>query len=157
MLYLVRDGNAFARCLSCPYNSPATGSGLTQSIWTTLNKIDVKRSSPPRAVSHNHPTGNPDRRRPTLDPSRQSRTRRSKSPAKRAQKRVNLGDEPITRVADENSITVNTSSQRPQRTVIPSRRVPEAFNANAKRIHNSQPSRSTNSTQQMDIDTNTSE
>jgi len=157
------------KCAVCPGEHDAWSSRC-QEPKDALAKVKAayltrQRFHPEPAAVGTHPTPRAQERRarattgrrPALDATRQSRTGRSISPARRAHKRVNPGDGPVVEIADENSITANGASRRPHWAANPSRRALEALEANARQIHIDHLSRSIYSTQQMDIDTNTCE
>jgi hypothetical protein len=101
------------------------------------------------AAAHEAPTVRPIREAVAplaLARNQQRRLGRSRSPTKRGQKRANRGSNTIAPEGVEDEITVNTGSQRPVRTITPSRRALEALDANSARLH------STHQTDNMDID-----
>ncbi|KAI8395899.1 hypothetical protein FOFC_21429 [Fusarium oxysporum] len=78
--------------------------------------------------------------RPTLEPGRprDANSSRSRSPTKKQQKRANSSNNQITPDDPRNEIVVNIGSQRPRRTLAPSRRVLETLDANRQITQQSQ-------------------
>ncbi|KAH7190451.1 hypothetical protein DER44DRAFT_634172, partial [Fusarium oxysporum] len=78
--------------------------------------------------------------RPTLEPGRprDANSSRSRSPTKKQQKRANCSNNQITPDNPRNEIVVNIGSQRPRRTLAPSRRVLETLDSNRQITQHSQ-------------------
>ncbi|KAK2922996.1 hypothetical protein FoTM2_017264 [Fusarium oxysporum f. sp. vasinfectum] len=78
--------------------------------------------------------------RPTLEPGRprDANSSRSRSPTKKQQKRANCSNNQVTPDDPRNEIVVNIGSQRPRRTLAPSRRVLETLDANRQITQHSQ-------------------
>ncbi|KAG6979043.1 RNA-directed DNA polymerase from mobile element jockey [Fusarium oxysporum f. sp. conglutinans] len=116
------------RSLEQPMPYQETGESFVARITTGIRTRDRQNESNPIAR-----TG-----RPTLEPGRprDANSSRSRSPTKKQQKRANCSQ--ITPDDPRNEIVVNIGSQRPRRTLAPSRRVLETLDANRQNTQHSQ-------------------